>query len=448
MASDGSSVQLVDESTGTTYLLTISKATTLLDKSGQPLVVSELAVGDIVDAKYDKTNNQAVSISESATAWRAANKDNVQIDTSQQTITVGNDTYTYTDDLVTSYKGKPFSLDSVASIDVLSLSGVSTQVWTVQLITGHGSLYISDAGSIQNGVLEVDNDIYKTLDDSGDPIYLTEGDHKLVIKGDNIDPYSKDITIAANKSEYVSLDDAQLKTGVINVVVNIPNYTLYVDGTAQTSNGPVTVPYGSHTLRVEEDGYTPAEQTVDLEDTSLNVNINLEAILKLGKVIVDSLPEGAKIYIDSAYAGETPVNVSVEMGNHTLMITKDGYNSMSVPINVDKSVEPFNQYNFELTPQNLYTPPAQTPVQTYPYYVNTDEPTVYDPNNPSVAGPVATEPPGTAEPPQTPAPSPTLQPGNPNFYVATPSAEASPSSNRSIASTLGQLFEQYGSYGQ
>jgi hypothetical protein len=288
-------------------------------------------------------------MSKSATAWTMRERSRVEIETMTNIIRVDNEVYNYNENLITLYEGESFSPSIIEPIDVLTISGVATQAWSLILEKGHGTIVLSEADSILNGVLEVDNDIYQSLS-SDAPVYLTEGDHKIVVRGDNIDPFTKEITLEANKTERISLGDAAIKMCLLNVVPNVDGYTLIVDNVERIPGEPVELPYGTHVVRVEKEGYTPAEQSVDLKEFTQTININLNPVLRLGKIVVRSNPAGCKVFVDSAYVGNTPISISSEPGPHTLMLSRDGYNSFSMNINVDRTDPPYNEYDIELTP--------------------------------------------------------------------------------------------------
>ncbi|MDR1001260.1 MAG: PEGA domain-containing protein [Clostridiales bacterium] len=349
-------VDALNVSSGASYKLEITSTSVLKDKSGASLLITEFNLGEIIEVEYNKLNNQIIEMSKSATAWIVRDRSKVEFETMTNIIRVDNDVYNYNDNLITFYEGKNFSPSIIEPIDVLTISGVATQAWSVILEKGHGTIMLSETDGIVNGVIEVDNDVYTSLS-SNEPIYLTEGSHKIVARGDNIDPFTKEITVKPNETEYISLGDAEIKMCLLNVVPNVTDYRLIIDNEQRTPGEPIELPYGSHLVRVEKDGYTPAERTVELKEFTQTVDMNLNPVLRLGKIVVNSRPEGCKVFVDSAYVGDTPISISSELGLHTLMLSKDGYNSFSMTISVDRTDPPYNQYNLELTPtQPTYNP--------------------------------------------------------------------------------------------
>jgi hypothetical protein len=366
----GTWVDILDVSTDTTYHLIIWDTTKLLDKTGAQLVFGEFGLGEIVEAEYNAQTGDTDTLKRSPNAWIIRERDNLKIDLAARTITFGNDKYSYNENLITLHHNQRFSLDLLQPMDVLTVTGIGSMAWSVTLVTGHGSLYITNANIITDGALEIDNDQYRKLDDPY-PVYLPEGSHHIVVKGANIETYIKDIVIEVNKSEYVSLGDVKIKSGWLNVQVNVQDYTIYIDGEEKTPNQPVNLMYGDHVIRVEKEDYVTKEQTVTVDDLSSTVEIVLNPVLRLGKIIANSVPQGAKVYVDSVYIGDTPVSRSIEMGEHTLLVTMDGYMSISFPVNIDRDTEPYNDFTIELLPEqtqtyNPFLPPEQRTKSPYP----------------------------------------------------------------------------------
>ena len=53
-----------------------------------------------------------------------------------------------------------------------------------------------------------------------------------------------------------------------------------------------------------------------------------------GTLSVTSNPEGASVYVDGSYSGQTPVQLSLTAGNHSILITYPGYNDYSTPVSI------------------------------------------------------------------------------------------------------------------
>ena len=359
-------MEIFNVETSASYSLVLREDTNYLDQSGRPLVLSEFAVGEIIDTRFNRETTVAHEIRKSSNAWTYRERQNIRIDTSARTMTIGNDRYSYDDNLVTLYNGRRFSIDHLIPRDIITISGVGQMVWSVVLIQGHGTLHITNSSHITNGVVEIGGtDIYQSLEDTT-TLHLPQGTYNLVIKGDNIEPYMRNITVETNQSQHVNLSGIRLRTGWLSVQVNTQDYQLFINNEERQSGIPVNLTFGQYTIRVEKEGYITAEQTVTLNELSLGVTMELRPVMRLGRITVTSNPPGARVFVDNAHIGDTPITRSFELGPRTLMITKDGFISITMPINIDQDAEPYNYYNFELQPMPIITPgiPTDMPLPT------------------------------------------------------------------------------------
>lgn len=117
--------------------------------------------------------------------------------------------------------------------------------------------------------------------------------------------------------------------GKIRVTSN-PSYAkAYLDGVYRGTT-PLTisnVKVGKHTIKVTKKGYYDHSETVRVrENTTAYVSARLRPIPKTGSIYINSTPSYAKVYLDDAYRGRTPLTISnLEVGEYQIKISKDDY---------------------------------------------------------------------------------------------------------------------------
>ena len=85
-------------------------------------------------------------------------------------------------------------------------------------------------------------------------------------------------------------------------------------------------------LRVSRSGYRDTIQQVDLVPfQEIRVAVDL-APVNLGTVLLESQPAGADVYVESAYAGVTPLRLSRCSVETTLSLVLEGYTDISARI--------------------------------------------------------------------------------------------------------------------
>jgi hypothetical protein len=119
-----------------------------------------------------------------------------------------------------------------------------------------------------------------------------------------------------------------------------------------------SVDQGTHTLRVEKQGYETHEETISINsDTSRS--IVLQEQVQIYRVEINSNVYGANVYVDGTYRGRTPLIMNLERGSHNFKVEASGYSSYSqsfyissdrvINVNLSKSK---SVVNFSSNPSN------------------------------------------------------------------------------------------------
>ena len=97
------------------------------------------------------------------------------------------------------------------------------------------------------------------------------------------------------------------------------------------ASAPLVVPYllaGEHVIRVEKECHTSFEASFTVIVEEGDVPLELEPVVlseSVGSLYVDSLPDGAEVFIDEDARGTTPVQIErLCAGPHTLKVQKPG----------------------------------------------------------------------------------------------------------------------------
>ncbi len=332
-------IQIYDFAENQSKNLKYTKTTKLTDQYGKALVIDEIKVGDIVDYgfKNDATALETLSISNGA--FRVTKQTGAKNDVDNQTLTFNNKLYKYNDRTIVNYERGTYKPSEITEFDLVDISGYEDTIYCIDVIKGHGSVYFVKNPDIVNCVVEIDTSYTYKMDELT-TITLSEGPHRVVVKGDNIDPYNIDILVEPNKSTEVSLLLVQSKQGLLIPNITPADYQMRIDGEYIDTSQPILLDYGPHTVYVSKDGYMPYQTSVNIKGQETRLTIKLEEKVLLGKLNITTDPEGAKVYIDNAFVGNSPVNQPVEYGNHTITIKLDGYVDISYPVTVNSSSSP------------------------------------------------------------------------------------------------------------
>jgi len=189
-------------------------------------------------------------------------------------------------------------------------------------------------GEISEGILDV-------------PVYVTGTPYRAFsIEKEGYKTYTGTITSVPGKGQvidiYAKLSALPLiEYGTLHLLVTPTLSTIYYDGTMAGTVPPNgifiirdVVP-GNHAIRVSREGYVAQTMELFVEKNELKkVPVTLQKAVS-GPLTVSSDPPGARVYLDEQMIGMTPLTVAdVSPGEHTLLITMDGYTDFSQTITI------------------------------------------------------------------------------------------------------------------
>lgn len=154
--------------------------------------------------------------------------------------------------------------------------------------------------------------------------YVPVGSHKLRVVADNFEPFVRNITVEADKTVEVQ---AALNPGPGSVEFTGPaGATLVFD--KQTYSLPVRIPFpgkGAHTWSATAPGF---EETTSTVEVVAGKNYLFDVVLEssAGVLAVTTTPIGAKVFVDGAEVGVTPLRQrGLTQEVHGVLIQADGY---------------------------------------------------------------------------------------------------------------------------
>ena len=103
---------------------------------------------------------------------------------------------------------------------------------------------------------------------------------------------------------------------------------------------------GRHLLRIESERYLPAEQQVDVAGLGKAQQVSFTLAPAWAEVHIDSDPTGAQVLVDDKPLGNTPLDIELLQGDHSITLQMPLYKSLTldetvmagVPVTLDKLV--------------------------------------------------------------------------------------------------------------
>ena len=305
----------------------------LKDKFGQEIVLGYLAVGDVVDITLEAETDVLQAVQISAQAWKQENLTGAVVNAATQTVSIGGKQYTYSDHLLVTYQGNPFDITKLDPAHSFSMCEYESEILSLEVLRAFGYVAIAGNADIMNGKVQIGEDSY-TLAEVKEPIKLVEGKHKVVVTGQNIDKFEREVNITAGNTVDVSLRDVKIKSGQLRIRINEPDAVVRIDGVLKNVAEPITLAHGTYTLRVEKEGFEPYEAKLNFREASSEVAITLQRIVQMKTFRITTDPGSGLVYVDNTYIGVAPVTVTAEYGPHTIKAQKPGYFDAFLPVEV------------------------------------------------------------------------------------------------------------------
>lgn len=358
---------VVKSTTSETELeLSYSVGTDIRDKYDKIISVTQVGIGEIVNVFYEKEKLIALKLSDEA--WEYTKVANLKVNRSDKTMVIAEDKYKYNDNLLLISQGKFIDLLELNEKDVLTVRGYNRKICSITVEKGHGYVRLENDETFIGGWVEVGQEIASIITENM-LILVPEGDYKLTAYKDGAGG-TKSITVKRDEEITVNIGDlkaAPMKSGSIDFQISPEGATLYVDGTKTEYNELVVLEYGTHSLRVEADGHkiytakivlnsslatveidlgstdTQEEDTDETEDTEDTKDVedisSASGSIVEGYKIQVNLPAGSSVYFDGVYKGIAPVSFAKVTGNHTIILSKTGYETKSYTVYVSDEEE-------------------------------------------------------------------------------------------------------------
>jgi hypothetical protein len=99
----------------------------------------------------------------------------------------------------------------------------------------------------------------------------------------------------------------------------------------------VTLEEGTKNLSVSKAGYETYTETFVL-NRNISKSLTLTPVVQSHQLSVITSPSGADVYVNNAYVGRSPLNVTLEGGTKNLRIERSGYETYSETFVLDRSI--------------------------------------------------------------------------------------------------------------
>ena len=325
---------LMDVNTRLSRDFTVLDTAIILSRASSPMTFNDLRIGHILDISYDPREMEIHNINESVQAWERRSRTNVMVDMNSATITIGNESWNFNSQTLVLYQGRTFPIAQIRPIDSVTVSGFGDTAWFVQLDAGHGFLRFTNTDMITNGTLMIGTHLFYALADVTDQLTLSEGTHRILVDGSNIEAFIQYVDIEQGRTVTVNLADVQFRLATLTIIVSPIDADVLINGEIHDVTEPASLEFGEHIIRVESPGFYPQEETIVITNVNNNLRFELEEIIVDGQVRIHTTPPNAEVFIDGVFVGYSPITATVRPGEHQINVRMRGHSDMNYLIDV------------------------------------------------------------------------------------------------------------------
>lgn len=360
------------------FILTYNGGTIITSKYGTQLMMEQVQVGEVAVARYVSGTQKLIELEEYGDAWENTMVVRWDVDYEMKRITIGSNTYSYDDNIFITSNGKTLDIREVSGIDELTVRGVGNKAYSVSVNKGHGYVRLTNTVNYVGGVIEIGDRLTAIIVEDM-VLAAPEGTFELTATINGVGG-KKEINVIRGQETVVSLgsfEQSVTRYGTVNlnVLPEDAQAVLTVDGVEMDYTDLMSIAYGTHTLKLTSNNYNAVTKEITISSVYSTININMagesetetttgnetetttnsesettggeETTSSTGSsnpgsnnnLISITSPTGAKVYLDGAYKGTTPISFEKTPGEHTLIFKKDGYVTKSYTIDVSDDTE-------------------------------------------------------------------------------------------------------------
>jgi len=326
----------------------------LHDRFGSVITFAGFSVGDVIEIDYLSGTTTIERARVSAQVLTYSNIHDVAVNTDTNELQIGNRRYRFSQRTVVRYHGAAMDIAAIHPVDVVTVSVFQEMVVNVDVHRSNGIIHIPANDLIVDGVVEIGTAAHVQLAPNMD-VRVAEGDHRVVIRGANIEPFIYDVTVERGGVSTISFDGLEMRAGTLIVNIEDPYAVLTIDGEVRLTNETIALEFGTYTVSVQREGFVPFSQDVEIGGTPVELNVSLAEMVRTRNIMIITSPPGARVYLDGEFMGISPVAATMEMRRYSLSLALAGFVGVSLDVWITEESD--NVLPFPLVP-DVTNPPT------------------------------------------------------------------------------------------
>lgn len=221
----------------------------------------------------------------------------------------------------------------------------------VALLPAFGFLEVDNPAGITEAEIYVDDNFIGTTPYQSDT-HWNIGSHRIVVKkGELYSDYINDFTIESGKTTRLT---PELKANFAQTTIVVDaDADIYIDGErvgSRTWSGPRKA--GTYTVECRQEKHRTSTRQITVRQ-GVSETFRMDPPKPItGMLYVNTDPVGATVTIDGKQEGSTPFDQQLPVGQHTVLLSKNGYEQVSRTVDIDDGAEEV----LDITMQQIITP--------------------------------------------------------------------------------------------
>lgn len=337
--------------------------TQILTKNNKEMTAAEIEPGEVYDVYTSEDGKKIEKMIQNASVVEHEGA-SLEVNADEKRLTVRGSNYAYNDKLLVFSDGKQIDPLEITPEDEVTVRGMDGQAFSVIVTRGHGYIKPTDFKDFTGGTITVEGEAILPVAKEM-LLVVPEGQQLVTMKNGDL---MAEVTVEVKRGQVTKVDMAKYQNQVpdtarVTFDVKPQGAELYVNGALTDPSKPVSLKYGNHSVKVSLEGYEDYSGIISVQDASLTVHINLaeesadvetdssdssssvsdDSSSSSGESSVTydndhkvtvSAPAGAAVYVNGTYKGEVPCSFTKMIGNVTLSLTKDGYETKTYAVEI------------------------------------------------------------------------------------------------------------------
>ncbi len=280
-------VTLCQHELGRYYTLHYDNTSMIYDKHRRPVSATLLQPGEVVDATFLHQSKHLNSLVGSGAVWEREDLRVYQIDTEREMISFDGQNYHLPPTALLLNRengiGERILAEEILDGDVLCVSGIDKEIYSVVVTSGHGYLRLTSTqvgdADIYGAWINLDNRVIQRVN-SRTLLAAPEGTYNMQIIGQGAND-SRVVTIERGRETVIDSSTIRMETPdtteiTIEVLPEEAEAVIKADGKEIPRGMPAFLTQGVHTIEVSAEGYLPMTKRIKVGERPSRLEFTLD----------------------------------------------------------------------------------------------------------------------------------------------------------------------------